>query len=156
MKISESIYEILISYSAMALLMIAFIWYWGGFGILEFHYFILIVISLIVLVISFILKYQKRLKSCILNKKLPAKIKFSFSEVAIHSFSHSLGFILFLLAILTIPITWKVWFAALMISCAWSYLIHHPHVWMKDSFDLKDRINHLEKYKIEYENGYFE
>ena len=148
--------EILMSYSVMALLMIALIWYWSGFGSIEFHYFVLIVLSLIILAISLGVKYFEKLESSSLNKKLPIKIKIPFSEISIHIFNHSLGFIVFILAILTIPLTWKVWFVGLIISCAWSYFINHPHVWMKDSFDLKDRLNHPEKYRIEYEEGCFE
>ena len=52
----------------------------------------------------------------------------------------NLGFILFILAVLTIVITANIWFFTLCIFIIRNAIICHPHIWFVDSIDLKQDI----------------
>lgn len=156
MKIIEPIYKTLLYYSLMALFLSGFIWFLEGFNTLGKHFTYIVILSILFILVCSVSKYVNKVKSTILNKKLPYFIRIPISEYTLHNFNQTFGLYLFIFANLSIVITNIIWIFCLCLNIVWLYFIHHPSVWLKDSFDLTDRINNSDKYKKTLEDGVFE
>lgn len=155
MKIRKEVSNIILLYSASGLAMSLLLLCFENFQYIEKSSIIVAILSLILLVSWCVIRGKVGFEEECFTKRLPAKIRLPISEITIYRTEYWLGFIFFIVGILSIPVTWIFWLMSLLLSICWTAFFHHPHVWAKDSFDLKDRINHPDTYKKDYEDGCF-
>ena len=156
MKIIEPVYKLVMSFCTMSLIIIGVFVVLGDFQSLERQFLYIMLFDIIAISILLVFQYLNKIKSTILNKKLPIFIKVPISESLIISINQSIGFFGFIMANLSLAITNVLWIAFLSLGVLWLLFIHHPHIWLKDSFDLQDRLKNPEKYKKNLVNGFFQ
>lgn len=156
MKINKALFNVIFLYSSISLVVIIALCIVGGLQSFELHFLFITFICLILLMVWCIVKFAFGLQDEIFDKSLPAKITLPISKITLYKFEYFFGFTLFIIAILSIPLTWVIWLGALVISLIWVSFFYHRNVWANDSIDFGDRMRNPEKYKITHPNGVFE
>lgn len=133
--------SLLTMYCSISIFMVIFIYFLSNWQIWKKHFTFIGLISFLILAISFYFKYNEKLNDCnILFKHLPMKVQLPIRTSTILFLNLNLGFILFILAVLTIIITANIWFITLCIFIIWNAIIYHPYIWFVDSINLKQDI----------------
>lgn len=103
--------SLLTMYCSISIFMVIFIYFLSNWKIWEKHFTFISIISFLILAICFYCKYNEKLNDGdILFKQLPMKVKLPIRTTTILFLNINFGFVLFILAVLTIVITANIWF----------------------------------------------
>lgn len=155
MKIIKAVSNIVFLYSSFGLGTCLLLLFFDDFQQFEKSSMIVTICSLLLLMIWLIARYKFEFEENLFIKKVPAKIRLPISEATIYKIELNFGLMVFIIGIISIPVTWALWLCCLSLSICWISFFHHPHVWAKDSFDVMDRIKHRDKYRKDDEDGCF-
>lgn len=155
MKIIKAVSNIIFLYSSFGLGACLLLLFFDDFQQFEKSSMIVAISSVLLLMIWMIARYRFEFEDSFFTKKVPAKIRLPIPEALIYKIESWFTVILFILGIISIPVTWVLWLCCLSLSVCWISFFHHPHVWAKDSFDVMYRIKHQDKYRKDDEDGCF-
>ena len=82
------------------------------------------------------------------TKRIPAKIVIPMKSSLIMPVMNFFIMMLVIFGFLSLGFTWKIWVLSLIVCLILLLFFEHPHVWFKDSFDIKEKLKQQNQEKM--------
>ncbi|MFW1815388.1 hypothetical protein ACG9X6_12135 [Acinetobacter guillouiae] len=155
-QITEKVYRFFSIYGWATLIVVLINLALSHFQLWQSQDVLLLIFAIFILCVNYFIKINNGIiDSFLKEKKLPISIQIPVNKSSFIRIPDFIGFLLWLFALFSVILTWKIWLFCFLVSLAGLLFIEHPHVWFKDSFDWDERIKQVKNQHETWIDGLF-